>query len=281
MRRESMGKSENQLIPFASERFGSIRIWIDDDGTPWWVVADVCRALGLSNVGQALSGLDTDERRDIILNDVTGRRQEMAIVSESGLYSLILRSRKPEAKAFKRWVTHEVLPSIRKTGAFISPEKAEEILYNPDFIIGLATELKTARAAVAERDEKIARDAPLVEASRAFLDSGGCITFGDMAVILRGHGRDIGRTRLMEQCRAWGLLLSELCRWNLPSQDAAERGLLVERQDVGADGRSRRFPMITKKGQMYLLFKYFPNGVMRPLFPAAAGTTQESADGAD
>jgi len=88
------------------------------DGDPWFVAKDVCFILELTNVGQALARLDADERRDIILNDVTGRNQEMSILNESGLYSLALGSRKPQAKAFKKWVTSEVLPSIRKTGFY-------------------------------------------------------------------------------------------------------------------------------------------------------------------
>jgi len=87
------------------------------DGEPWFVAADVCAVLGIGNPRQAVSYLDDDER-GVTTNDTPGGRQQMTIVSEAGLYSLILRSRKPEAKAFKRWVTHEVLPAIRRTGRY-------------------------------------------------------------------------------------------------------------------------------------------------------------------
>lgn len=85
------------------------------EGEPWFVAADVCRALGLGNSRQTLSYLDDDEK-GVITSDTLGGKQEMSTINEPGLYSLILRSRKPEAKAFKRWITHEVIPAIRKTG---------------------------------------------------------------------------------------------------------------------------------------------------------------------
>ena len=88
------------------------------DGEPWWLAADVCSVLDLGNVGQAINRLDADEKSDIISNDGTPGNPTKAIINESGLYSLILGSRKPEAKAFKKWVTSEVLPQIRKTGSY-------------------------------------------------------------------------------------------------------------------------------------------------------------------
>ncbi len=106
----------NTLQSFSFDSHG-VRV-IEKDGEPWFVARDICSALDISNVSDALTRLDDDERGDIGLNDVTGRNQEFSIISESGLYSLILGSRKPEAKAFKKWVTSEVLPSIRKTGQY-------------------------------------------------------------------------------------------------------------------------------------------------------------------
>jgi prophage antirepressor-like protein len=99
----------------------SVRVEMDENNNPLFCAKDVCDILCLNNISQALSRLDDDEKRDIILNDVTGRKQEMAVINESGLYTLILSSRKPEAKVFKRWVTSEVLPAIRKTGSYTNP----------------------------------------------------------------------------------------------------------------------------------------------------------------
>jgi prophage antirepressor-like protein len=97
-----------------------IRTLLNENGEVYFVASDVCKVLELSNVGQAISRLDEDEKSNIILNDVAGRPNKSIIINESGLYSLVLSSRKPEAKAFKKWVTSEVLPQIRKTGAYIS-----------------------------------------------------------------------------------------------------------------------------------------------------------------
>ena len=98
---------------------------VEKGGEPWFVAKDVCKALEITKVDSAIRNLDADEKGAHTVS-TPGGNQEMGIVSEAGLYSLILRSRKPEAKAFKRWVTHEVLPSIRKTGAYLSPGMSHE-----------------------------------------------------------------------------------------------------------------------------------------------------------
>lgn len=99
-----------------------VRIVQNENGEPLFIASDVCKAVDIVNVSQALSRLDDDEKDDIILNDTIGRPQKMSVVTESGLYSLILSSRKPETKAFKRWITHDVLPSIRQTGGYSIPQ---------------------------------------------------------------------------------------------------------------------------------------------------------------
>ena len=129
----------SDLIPFDNPEFGRVRVHMDEAGDPWWVASDVCRILELGNVSQTLTNLDGDEKGDIITADTIGRPQRMATVNEPGLYSLVLRFRKPEAKAFKRWLIHEVLPSIRKRGCYLSPAKIDEILSDPYTIIRLAT----------------------------------------------------------------------------------------------------------------------------------------------
>lgn len=126
-----------QLQVFKNPEFGEIRV-IEKDGEPWFVAVDVCDILGLSNPTIAVSRLDNDERAKFNL----GRQGDATIVNEPGLYTLILGSRKLEAKAFKRWITHEVIPSIRKYGAYMTPEKLEEAVCNPDTIIEICMQLK-------------------------------------------------------------------------------------------------------------------------------------------
>lgn len=126
-----------QLQVFKNPEFGEIRV-VEKDGEPWFVAVDVCDILDLSNPTIAVSRLDNDERAKFNL----GRQGDATIVNEPGLYALILGSRKPEAKAFKRWITHDIIPSIRKYGAYMTPEKLEEAICNPDTIIEICMQLK-------------------------------------------------------------------------------------------------------------------------------------------
>ena len=129
-----------QLQVFKNPEFGEIRV-VEKDGEPWFVAVDVCDILGLSNPTIAVSRLDKDERAKFNL----GRQGDATIVNEPGLYTLILGSRKPEAKAFKRWITHDIIPSIRKYGAYMTPEKLEEAICDPDTIIEICMQLKLER----------------------------------------------------------------------------------------------------------------------------------------
>lgn len=130
----------NEINIFENEDFGEVGT-VELEGNTWFIARDVCRALELDNSRQALSRLDEDEKNTVILNDGNRGNPNMAIINESGLYSLVLSSRKPEAKAFKRWITHEVLPSIRKHGMYAM----DELLDNPDIAIEALTRLKEER----------------------------------------------------------------------------------------------------------------------------------------
>ena len=130
----------NEIKIFENEDFGEVGT-VELEGNTWFIARDVCRALELDNSRQALSRLDEDEKNTVILNDGNRGNPNMAIINESGLYSLVLSSRKPEAKSFKRWITHEVLPSIRKHGMYAM----DELLDNPDIAIEALTRLKEER----------------------------------------------------------------------------------------------------------------------------------------
>ena len=136
----------NPVLKFTNEMFGEIRV-MEIDGEPWFVAVDVCRALEIGNPSQALTRLDNDEKKTTLISNesaATGKSQ-MAFVNEPGLYTLVLGSRKPEAKTFKRWIAHEVIPSIRKHGAYLTDEVLNNILADPDFAIRLLTEIKEER----------------------------------------------------------------------------------------------------------------------------------------
>lgn len=118
---------------------------VEKDGEPWWVLKDVCEVLEISHIKDTADRLEKDEVGQTEVIDSLGRKQMTTIINESGLYNVILRSDKPQAKPFRRWVTSEILPSIRKHGGYLTPEKVEEALLNPDTLIRLATDLKTER----------------------------------------------------------------------------------------------------------------------------------------
>lgn len=138
----------NQLKVFANPTFGSIRT-LNIDGEPWFVASDVCKALDINNVSMAISRLDDDERDTVSLTEGIPGNPNKTIVNEPGLYALVLSSRKPEAKAFKRWITHEVIPSIRKNGGYIAGQEA----MTPEELMAKA--LMVAQKTIADRDARI------------------------------------------------------------------------------------------------------------------------------
>lgn len=144
---------ENMLRTFTDERFGSVRTVLRD-GEPWFVAADVCRALELGQVTNAIRRLDADEKALISIKGISRGNDQVSVVNEPGLYTLVLGSRKPEAKAFKRWITHEVIPAIRKHGGYLTPEAIEEAITSPDFLIRLATTLKEEQ----EKNKELAQE---------------------------------------------------------------------------------------------------------------------------
>ncbi len=246
-----------EIANFQHDQFGQIRV-TTINGDPWFLANDVCACLGLANVGQALASLDDDEKDSITSNDVNRGTPQRSAISEAGLYSLILRSRKPEAKAFKRWVTHEVLPSIRRRGGYLTPEAAEQALTDPDFIIRLATDLKTERAKTAELAAKIKADEPKIVFADAVSVSPTTILIGELAKLLRGNGVDIGQNRLFAWLREHGYLIRrEGSDYNAPTQRAMDLGLfrVKETAVVHADGHTHisKTTKVTGKGQAYFI----------------------------
>ena len=241
-------------------RESEVRVVIRDN-EPWFIAADVCKVLEVQNTTQALGRLDEDERS--MLN--IGRQGDTSIVNEPGLYSLVLGSRKPEAKAFKRWITHEVIPAIRKHGGYLTPDKVEEALLNPDTLIKLATNLKAEREARLKAEEarrllteKVEADAPKVLFADAVAGSKQSILIGDFAKLLRQNGLEIGQKRLFERLRNEGYLNTRGDSWNMPSQRSMEMGLFEVKESDGSI-RVTRTPKITGRGQVYFTKRYLGN----------------------
>lgn len=245
----------NDLKTFTNDQFGSLRT-VTIDNEPWFVAADVCKALEIGNSRQALTRLDDDEK-GVISTDTPGGKQEMATVSEPGLYSLVLGSRKPEARQFKRWITHDVIPAIRSHGGYLTPELTEQVLSDPDTIIRLATDLKKERSARIQAEQRIALDAPKVLFADAVSSSQDDIPISELAKFLKQNGVDTGRNRLFDTLRADGYIQKFSTE---PTQKAMELGLfrIVERTHLDPDGSSRlcRTTKVTGKGQLYFVQRY-------------------------
>lgn len=255
----------NGIQVFENSDFGRIRV-VERDGEPWFVAADVCRALDVVNSRDAVARLDTDEKNTVVLTDGTPGNPQKTVVNEPGLYTLILGSRKPEAKAFKRWVTHEVIPSVRKHGAYITPDKIEEILINPDTIIRLCTDLKEERAKRAALEVKVEADAPKVLFAGAVETSQDSCLVGQLAKMIRQNGCEIGQNRLFDYLRNEGYLCKSGSNRNLPTQRSMEAGLFEVKESVvdNPDGSVRlvRTTKVTGKGQIYFVNKFLSSKVL-------------------
>lgn len=231
---------------------------IDKDNEIWFVAKDVCDILEIKNSRDAVSRLDDDEK-GVVLTDTPGGRQKLQAVNEFGLYNLVLTSRKPEAKEFKRWITHEVIPSIRKHGAYMTPETIEKALLNPDTIINLATRLKEEQQRRKQLEAKIERDEPYTTFGKVVANSNASISIGSFAKLLYDeHGIKIGRNRLFEWLRNNGYLIKSGREKNQPKQQYVEQGLfettvtLIKRPSGDIESVTT---MITGKGQVEIAKK--------------------------
>ena len=240
----------NGLQAFKNEQFGEVRV-IEQNGAPWFVAVDVCKALEHSNVTVALDRLDEDEKAKLNLGLPGG---DTNCVNEPGLYSLVLGSRKPEEKSFKRWITHDVIPSIRKTGGYVGNEDMFVSTYLPfadDTVKALFGQtlaaLRQANAQITEMKPK-ALFADAVEASHT------SILVGELAKLIRQNGVNIGQNRLFKWMRENGFIMRNQ---NIPTQRSMDMGLMEikERTINNPDGTVRitRTIMVTGKGQTYFV----------------------------
>lgn len=257
----------NDVTIFRKDEFGAVRA-VTLEGEPWFVAADVCRALGLGNSSDVIKRLDEDERTLVSIEGASNGLPVNA-VNEPGLYALILGSRKPEAKAFKRWITHEVIPEIRKTGGYIAGQETMD----DDQL--LANALMIAQRKIAERNkqleaanEKIKADAPKVLFAETVEKAETCISIGTLAKILNQAGLDIGERRLFERLRNDKWLNSKGRNWNVPSQKSMDMGLMrVHESTVSRSSgiQINKTPLITGKGQRFFLDLYAPKATQERL----------------
>jgi len=255
-------------------RGASLRTLTDKAGEPWFVAKDVCDILELGNTTNALRALDEDEKTNFTNCNVAqnGGRAPL-IISEPGLYKLIMRSRKPEAKEFQRWVTHEVLPQIRKTGGYIPTTDADDdmTILAKAVMIGQRT-MEAQKRKIAEQQTRIVELEPKARFADAVAASDGTCLVGELAKMLRQNGMDIGQNRLFRLLQADGYLGKSGSNRNVPTQRAMDLGLfrIKETTVTHADGHTTvsRTPKVTGKGQRYFIDRYW--GRAQPSLEAGA-----------
>lgn len=245
----------NKIKVFQNAQFGAVRTVIVD-GEPWFVSADVCRALELGNSRQAVARLSDDEKNNTVISNDTPGNPNVTIVSEPGLYALVLGSRKPEAAAFKRWITHDVIPDIRKHGLYATPETVAAMLGDPDTMIAVLTEYKRERAERIRLTEQAKKDAPKVLFADSVTASDGAILIGELAKLLKQNGYPSGQNRLFETLRKEGYLISRKgTDYNMPTQRSMEMGLFTIKETAitHSDGHVTisKTTKVTGKGQVY------------------------------
>jgi anti-repressor protein len=194
---------------------------VEKDGQPWWVAKDVCDVLDIKNTSQAVGQLDEYERSMFYI----GRQGEVNIINESGVYALILRSNKPDARNFRKWLLFDVLPAIRRHGGYLTDRKLEEVLTDPDTLIRLARNLKTEKERCRVLEAKIHEDRPKVLFAESVEASDSSILVGDLAKLIRQNGCQMGRKRLFAWLRQNGYLMKIGESRNMPTQKSMESGL--------------------------------------------------------
>ena len=243
----------NELEIFKNEEFGEIRTLLINN-EPWFVGKDVTEILGYQNASKALN--DHVDKEDKLNNESLSSLGQRGgwLINESGLYSLILSSKLPKAKEFKHWVTSEVLPTIRKHGAYMTDEKAFDVLH------GLADLLQQAAEQLKQKDVQIERMKPKALFADAVASSKNSILIGELSKIIKANGYDIGQRRLFSWMRENGYLMKSGEAYNQPTQKSMDLGLMEIKKSTinNPDGsiRTTTTTKITGKGQVYFVNKF-------------------------
>ena len=251
----------NELQIFNNEEFGEIRT-ITKDGEPWFVGKDITEKLGYQNGSRDIARhVDEDDQIVIPIPGDTQNRN-MLVINESGLYSLVISSKLPNAKKFKKWVTSEVLPSIRKNGGYIANQEnlSDDELLERALLVA-HRKIEERNKEIAYQREQIAEMQPKAVFADAVSSSSNSILVRDMAKLLKQNGVDIGEKRLFEYLRNNGYLIKRPgADYNSPTQKSMELGLfeIKETNIVHSTGdvRTKKTTKVTGKGQVYFINKF-------------------------
>ncbi len=245
----------NDIQIFRNPDFGEVRT-VEENGTVLFCGSDAAKALGYSNPRDALAR----HCRGVVKRDTPTESgtQEMSFIPESDLYRLAFGSKLPTAEKFTDWVTAEVLPSIRKHGAYMTENTLENMIASPEFGIKLLTALQEEREQRVKLEAKVESDAPKVLFADAVNASHTTILVGELAKLLKQNGKDIGQNRLFAYLRDNGYLIKRSGRdYNMPTQRSMERGwfTIKERtvQEPNGSISVKKTPLVTGKGQQYFI----------------------------
>ena len=237
---------DNKLMTFENAAFGKIRT-LTIDGEPWFVAADVCRALEIGNPSMTVERLDDDEK-GISTIDTLGGKQRMTIINEPGLYSLVLSSRKPEAKAFKRWITHEVIPAIRRYGGYMTKSLLEQVLENPSLIYEFARRMLEEQQKNERLRQELDRAKPKADYYDAFIHPESCTniraTAKELKVPEKMFTAFLIRKRYLYRAPSGSLM---------PYAKAADDGLFFVKDYIAVNGHQGVYTLVTPKGKALFL----------------------------
>ena len=237
---------ENKLMIFENDAFGKVRT-LNLNGEPWFVAADVCKALELGNPSMTVERLDDDEK-GVSTIDTLGGKQRMAIINEPGLYSLVITSRKPEAKAFKRWITHEVIPSIRKHGAYMTDSLLDALEAHPEAVPEYLNRLRSENARNRELTRRLRLALPKAEYYDAFVDPADCTNIRTTAKELGVPEKQF--TRYLEEKK---YLFRDKNRKLFPRAVKKSAGLFLVRDFYTERGKLGHYTLITPAGKRHFL----------------------------
>lgn len=255
---------------FENNRFGEVRV-AGTSENPLFCLADICRVLEIKNPRDCKSRLKPE---GVVLTDgvskttnqygiTTEQEVTLTFINEQNLYKVIMRSDKPQAEPFQDWVCGEVLPSIRKHGAYMTNDTLEKALTSPDFLIQLATNLKEEQQKRIEAERKVTEAAPAVAFTNAVQSANSSCLIGELAKLIAQNGYSIGEKRLFAWMRDNGYLGKQGERYNIPNQQYVEQGLFELKKGVrsGSNGvlHTTITPKVTGKGQVYFVNKFLGN----------------------
>lgn len=243
----------NKLEKFSHNMFGNLEILIKE-GKEFFPATDVAKALGYSNPHKAIKDHCKPEGVNESLVPTNSGIQTKKFINEPNLYRLIVKSKLPQAEQFEKWVFEEVLPSIRKHGAYMTDQVLEQAVTNPDFAIGLLTKLKEEKEKLAAAQQQIVQQQPLVVFAEACMQSDKALKVSEVAKLAAKHGIKTGQKRLFATLREWGLIFKNK---NEPTQKAIDSGYFEVVQGVKEKPNGENFtwltPYVTPKGQAYII----------------------------